>query len=377
MTPKPYYPLFIFTVLTCFLMIGCQDDSNLATVIQGYDESSKSETIPRLHADFIKLSDEVSIDLVYNVYIVNEQLVVSTNRGVYCFDMEGNYIREISCKGRADNEWLTIGPLTVDYDNGTLKIYDTSSRKVLQYTVEGEFLGSYPFPDRLFTIHQAESLSDNRTVFAHGIFKDSGVIYSFEDSTQKVISSFKTKVSTKGTVERIGKHPLSVFEDEIKVVFPFDNKVYNIKDNQLSPCYIINTGKKLLTGEKLKQINDFSFNEYLVESEKGYFVGPNNVFENKTHILLSFFDISFILIEKQSGEVTCFNSGAGKQLENLPPIGLLNTSADYFVGVVDILKAQSLAANIPNNCQDDALLRIKAISTAPIDSNPVIVLYRY
>jgi hypothetical protein len=59
MTPKPYYPLFIFTVLTCFLMIGCQDDSNLATVIQGYDESSKSETIPRLHADFIKLSDEV------------------------------------------------------------------------------------------------------------------------------------------------------------------------------------------------------------------------------------------------------------------------------------------------------------------------------
>lgn len=344
--------------------------------IQGYD-SAISGSAPSVEASFIHLSDEVPINSITNAYIVEDQLIVVSAKGVFRYDMTGDYLGEISHKGRSGDEWITVGPVIIDQETQTLILYDTSSKKVMRFSFTGEFKGSSPVSERLFTIYQAESLPGGKTVYTHGIINDSGVLYSIEDSTGNVISSFPTRLSTKGACEKIGKHPLSVYEGDIKAVMPFDNKVYNLIDNKLIPCYSIDTGKKLISRKGLRGIDDYSFNEYILHSERGYFVGPNNIFETSSHILLSYFDISYILIDKQSGESRCFQPRLGAKLEHLPPIGVVNTSCDYFVGVVDVMTANSFGDFLPDNCQDEALLSFKEVASAPINSNPFIALYRF
>ena len=366
----------VFVIISVFIISCGFDKTDQTHVIKGYD-SAQNEAVPHFQARFARLSDDVPIKQIHNVYIVKGQLVVATSTGVFCYDMEGNFIREISHKGRASNEWITVGPLIVDETNGNLEIFDTSSDKVLRFSLDGSFLGSSNLPERLFTVYQAESLPDGRTVFTHGLINDSGVLYSIEDSTYAVESSFRTYLSTDGACERIGKHPLSVHDGDIKAVFPFDNHIYSLRDNKLYPCYTIETEKRTLSRKGLREIDKFSFNEYITQSENGYFVGPNNIFETSTHILLSFFDISYILIDKGSGETLCFSPKVGSQLDRIAPIGIVNTSSDYFVGVIDVLKAKSLAEQMPDDCDGDVLLKIKEIASAPITSNPYVVLYQF
>ena len=368
---------FIFVSLFV-LLLGCDSEKGAPMVtIDGFEDSGTTRRAPSVNVRFIHLSDDVPIDLIHNVFILNDHLIVLTNKGVFRYDMEGNFIQEISHKGRAENEWTTVGPLTIDRSSGTLNIYDTSSKKVLRYSETGDYLGSSPIPDRLFTVHQAECLDDGRVVFAHGIINDSGVLYSIEDSNYHTLTTVNTVISTKGACEKIGKHPLSVYGNDVKVLLPFDNKVYRLEGDKLTPCFILNTSKKVLPKSRLKKIDDYSFNEYKKLMENGFYVGPNNIFENSKHLLLSFFDNDFILIDKESGEASTFSLQLGNRLDYFPPTGLLNTSSDYFVGVIDVLKANSISGFIADDCDDESLLKLKEIASAPLNSNPFVLLYKF
>lgn len=83
------------------------------------------------------------------------------------------------------------------------------------------------------------------------------------------------------------------------------------------------------------------------------------------------------MIDKESGESSSFSLQIGNRLDYFPPIGLLNTSTDYFVGVIDALKANSLSGFIADDCADASLVKLKEIASASLNSNPFVVLYKF
>jgi len=59
---------------------------------------------------------------------------------IYVFNRQGEMHECILHRGRAQNEYINIGKMDVDPDNGDIHVYDVSTRRILEYTPSGEFL---------------------------------------------------------------------------------------------------------------------------------------------------------------------------------------------------------------------------------------------
>lgn len=73
-------------------------------------------------------------------YLVVDKDVAST---IYIFDQNGLFLRKIGNKGISKGEYVTISDVTCD--NEHVYIWDSSSRKILKYSMEGEYISSLRF----------------------------------------------------------------------------------------------------------------------------------------------------------------------------------------------------------------------------------------
>ena len=128
------------------------------------------ETIKLKTPDSITISNPRIITTPSYIYISSFPPVQ-----VYRFDRQGNFLNKISTQGKAKNEYLNVSAIFLD-TNDNLCVQDNS--RVLTYSPEGEFLGSYE-------MKQAMAEESNGAQLEGGSFR-----LMFQDKIGNIFESF-------------------------------------------------------------------------------------------------------------------------------------------------------------------------------------------
>lgn len=149
-------------VLSLILLSGCgQIKSDKSDCVQINLPLSREENIIKLSeivdsVQYIPLEtqDECLIGNVDKIIVTNEDCYLIVDKdvtsSVYLFDQEGAFVRKIGNRGAGQGEYVAIDD--VDYDNEYVYIWDGTSRRILKYLMEGDYVSSLKFENIAYSM---------------------------------------------------------------------------------------------------------------------------------------------------------------------------------------------------------------------------------
>lgn len=113
-----------------------------------------------------------------------------------------------------------------------------------------------------------------------------------------------TNMNTANTMVPIGVHPYSLYSGAVKYILPFDNKIYDLKTNEVLQFL---SDKNIYSSKELEDIKDFNIMSYLTAMQKGYFLGFTDIFEIDKYIVLACKNIDYVFLEKEKENCTHYS----------------------------------------------------------------------
>lgn len=118
-------------------------DQPLQTIRVSISDSIYENVNDLLEMDsYLILSSDVYLGEIERAIIVDERLyVLDSQPKIVCFNPDGTVRYQIASKGRGPGEFLRIVDFSVDSENNHLKLYDSSRRKLLNFSLsDGKFV---------------------------------------------------------------------------------------------------------------------------------------------------------------------------------------------------------------------------------------------
>lgn len=243
--------LLAFILILHFISCGRIDNGSSPKVIDvNFKSENKSDTLytSYLFSDvvYIPLKAEFVIGDVTDVRVTDNYIYVldGHQRAVFQFDRSGCFLKRWFHHGRGPGEYVSLTAFDVNPHTGELSVLDVSSRKVLVYTSDDEFLYSFPFMDvpRDFAV-----LSNSEYVFytpdymqgvRHGIWKTDAKGNFIED-VLTIPESFKY---SGGLKEKYFRH----MGDTIYVAgSEYSNDLYHIASDSFQTPYHLNVDLRM------------------------------------------------------------------------------------------------------------------------------------
>lgn len=118
-----------------------------------------SVSTEQLHKDFpfsgkfrfsgmvpLETNDKCRIADIRRVFAADSMFVVwdAQQKNVFAFDRDGKYVANIGRQGKAANEYVRISDVNVDSEKKCVYVLDNTSRKILEYSLRGDYVRSIP-----------------------------------------------------------------------------------------------------------------------------------------------------------------------------------------------------------------------------------------
>lgn len=357
------------------------ESSKTETHIYGYDKMKDNtpdivdniEIIKLEETDNSLLSSIRKIEKIDSVYVIWDDL-----SGILCFNSEGKFLNSISKKGEAGNEYMKINCFLVDSEK-SIVIFDDVMNKMLKFKLDGTFISSHKFKDynSLSWMHSGAFISDNRLFQENYIYNDFNDIYtilSLNNEDKEII--YKTPLNTASIAVPIGTHPISKTDGGVKFIIPFDNNIYTINNSgNLETVFNIVTDKTKATEKELSEQKEYSVITSIELSNKGYFQGFTDVFETNNHILLAYYNLDYMLINKITRQAIRFNNSISEGMVTMPFSGVISTTNDYFISVYSISDLEKFEKIKYSG--DENINKLKEfLKDYEYDSNPFLIVYK-
>lgn len=265
------------------------------------------------------------ISFVTKIAYRNGAYYILTGNGLFLFSPEKGTFREISAYGNSNAEWLRLNTFYFSEKDQDLCLIDSFKSNILHYSLQG----TYQYTEHLnglssFEVTDAAQVG-NDLILSCGLFRDQSCIYlkapgkDFSAAIKLKELAFKSQHAIQG----IGKHTLSDYNANLRCVVPFDNHIYEIKDDLLTVTDTIPTPSPVPSAKFLAESSDFSLLEMGVRCLNGK-ISPcfSGIYETSKWILLPFFDAQFTLLDKDTkkayfADTTCMNEALGFPLSNI------------------------------------------------------------
>ena len=406
-----------------FLLISCQNSNtrgkNELLTFDSITPDSQIPVIIDIEQDFnnekkFTLS-EIAYDIEYvklektqeslvgggnpSWYITKEYIFVKSMGQLLQFNRNGKFIQEISKEGRGPGE-IPPGLNGIEFDetNNTIYIMGNYISKVLKFNaVTGAFLGDFPISNYLgaagmgtkgfqminkdtFIALSNFSLQFTSDYILYEIFNDQGKILTNKKSP--IHSMQKNIEDVKGG--RSGFTQIWSFGGELKLFEDLNDTIYNIKDNQLAPAYIINLGK-------YKGPLDLMITTY-IQDQSNNFVRLFGFWETQKYLLFNFYykgvvyrglydkkDIAFFKIIPSNNNAYIYNDiDGGLAFWPWYPVNNVDNEWVYCIDAIDLKHQLSLElleyskALYPEKKEQLQ----KFIEELSVDDNPVVMIVK-
>lgn len=329
--------------------------------------------------DIIKLDSSVPLSRINSVKLINDSFYVLARNGLFKYNKNGDFISQISRKGRAEQEWLIISAFYYSEKFNDLCIIDDFSSKILHFTLEGEFLYSEPVKfGRNYYVEDAEEVSGG-ILLSCSIYTDNGVVFAYlpYNSDVDIVEVKEIPFRSENVIEPTGLRMMSCTRDSARCILPFDNNIYRFSEGAFSAITSV-PAKYPLPGKKFfkKYIHSYDSSEILMQCiRQGLFYGYSGIYETSDWMLLSSHDISCTIIEKSTNNCYVFERNELIEQIGFPIANVYSAIGHTLVSVFD----ESQIRMILDNESIDNALRKKIENALGNDeensSASVIVLY--
>jgi hypothetical protein len=132
--------------------------------------------------DYIPLetNDNCLIRNINAIELSGSNIYVSTPGQLLLFDTTGSFIRRIGSEGNGPGEYNAIADIAVDSDDGSVYLISILGKKIMHFSIEGEFLDSFPLD---FPV-----AADNIELYKGNIYLSfSDLLNSIDDESNKLM----------------------------------------------------------------------------------------------------------------------------------------------------------------------------------------------
>ncbi|MDL2281960.1 6-bladed beta-propeller [Parabacteroides sp. OttesenSCG-928-G06] len=195
----------------------------------------------------LETSDEILINAIRNVYLYRDLIYTIHDNFISVFDQEGHFIRHISGRGGGPMEFVNQ-PNKLAFINDHIIINDNSGKRILLFTLEGEYVNSFKVNKQLANIQMIgndllagsiSNVSGSETICLQFYDLEGNLVDSVRYMDKYRTENFKFAFSfgVSGSFTRDGEniHFKDIFNDTI----------YRISDAfEMHPAYVVNLGKR-------------------------------------------------------------------------------------------------------------------------------------
>lgn len=218
------------------------------------------------------------ISISNGCYLVVDKEISSS---VYIFDQNGFFLKKIGTKGIGKGEYITIGDVACD--NYHIYIWDNSNRKILKYSMEGDYISSLEFD---YVAYSMSYMNGGRFVFCCDYAPNENLridnkypsLMIFNENTGKVESNlfFESTISSFGYVSTLN----NLCNNDLYL--PLNDTIYHVNSTGLERKYVMKYNENYLENK----------NAY-IERTKMEHMSPTDVIENIDDMypqLITYFD---------------------------------------------------------------------------------------
>lgn len=288
----------IVLLVSLVFIVSCKNESSIiADKLINIDFNKEYHELQLRSSDFfsevkyVNLDNRIQIGRVSDIRITRNGIYILdiANHQILAYDYSGNLVNHLNHRGRGPGEYLSLDQFDVDENSGNISILDISSRKVLIYSPEGEYIysftidsiardfarlknGSYIFytPDYMegmrYGIWQTDSLGvfkkeimniNNHFRFSSGIYpkyfhhlgdivyvkgrEDNNALYHIETDSISVPYQVRTNIEIPHSARISNKPVLDKYIGEVYLIHEYleSNKLCLIKMTNLKKTIIV------------------------------------------------------------------------------------------------------------------------------------------
>ncbi|MFZ2286175.1 MAG: 6-bladed beta-propeller [Bacteroidales bacterium] len=244
---------------------------------------SKIEILP------IETDTAFLIDEVQKLIVENDKYFFQCNNKILVFNSTGRPLYKIDNVGKGPGEYIAIGDIILD--EGRLELYDSKQRKIIQHDENGRYLNEWRCGIDAYSFVKLNSDLYAFYVGAGGYYNNTNKkLLVFSRKKGKVIDGFiETPEYEMEYMHFADLVNFQQYKEDIYFLYSFNDTIYNITGNGISPRYFIDFGKyrlphRYLEG-KYNGIEAF-FSDCLKSGSAFKLMG---FFESDEYIISSFF----------------------------------------------------------------------------------------
>lgn len=141
-------PIVIGSILLLALSIlGCKRSSAPEGLLVSVFPQETVVSLRESDSGVVLLDTSAAIGNVSKVMLADEELLLWADKSVRAFDaVTGEFVRQYSMQGRAENEYVSLWDVWCDDES--VSLYDFNSKKILRYSLSGNLLENVDLHDR-------------------------------------------------------------------------------------------------------------------------------------------------------------------------------------------------------------------------------------
>lgn len=270
--------LFLFIWLT-----SCIQDVSLKEISLKFDYSQEI-FIDTANVIELETSDNSLLYDIGQIEMIDNKYFVFSRNCVYVFDVQGNHLFNLSQKGEAPHEYLSLHNLF--YDGENICIYDFTAARILKFDTQGKYLSDVkiirgidqPNPARIFYL-------DENTFLTYNSYAGDAVkIPVFSMWNNKMNKQTEMGGRTLMTGMRLSDG--CYINEDKRVLYwePAKDTLFSIIDNVLQPVYRIDFGKYAIPSE-IAAKDDYERIMFLNKKENSHYASVARYYQTKDNIL--------------------------------------------------------------------------------------------
>lgn len=315
-----------------------------------------------------------------NIIVVDKDMA----KGVFIFDRKGTLQAEICAAGRGPKEYAELNHVSITHVDGhtVLAILDARVRKVLLYSLDGEFIESHILP---FRIEGMEYLSNDNVLCFAADYASKDNFFDGRDDAGKLLYLTDSNFGIKASImpDRTPNRDIAYTSPYVKchgehitIVPPLGDTIYTIKGQELFPEYRVDLSQ--LAGNRPATEN-MTDNQIIDAIERIPMLLPDGIVDGKDFIFLPVTSphdkgVKTFIYDKNSSSTYMLENEGSKTSDEarLAKMAIMGIKAVCGNEYISYVPAYVIPMMYPDKT-DNPLLP----NSVDENSNPVIIFYTF
>lgn len=314
--------------------------------------------------------------------------ILDSYQNLYTFNRKGQFLKQISSKGDAPEQYAVCTLFYVDKEKKNLVILDLIKFRMLSFNFNGEYLSSKKMASPIDSKWGVKVIptNDEKLIMFHSANPELNCQYSLfnKDDFSFIWQKYSyDPIRPNDHMFDFSKHPMASNKGEINLIFPLCDTVFQYNEGKFIPKYIIELPYPMLDKknfkEELNQGKAYYSTLFELTKNNNLFSGFSEIFETNDYLLLTcklkFVD-SYYLANKSTKKGTFNLINIKNDLSEIPLWDVQTTTDNEFVGLIDC----EMLLNFKENIKDISSIHpklLEIINKSKFDDNPCVVFYRF